>query len=84
MEGSVGLKVLSQSSFPGPVSRDLLAISPTIDLSVSVGGDGSTLYIRRPGGDLVSKLTERGRTVQALRWKADGWSKRIRCSSSTH
>ncbi len=67
-----GLTLNSQSLLPAPVSSGLLACCPTIDLSATVSDDEDVLYIRRSDGELVSKHTERGRKVQALRWKADG------------
>lgn len=67
------LSLFSQSSFPTPVSPVLLAASPTLDLAATVT-NGNTLTIRRAQGELVSSTTERGLTIQALCWKADGLS----------
>lgn len=65
------LSLFSQSSFPAPVSPELLASSPTLNLAATVT-NGNTLAIRRAEGELVSSSTERGLTIQALCWKADG------------
>lgn len=65
------LSLFSQSSFPAPVSPELLASSPTLNLAATVT-NGNTLAIRRADGELVSSSTERGLTIQALCWKADG------------
>lgn len=70
-EGKFELKQLSQSTFPSPVSIELLAASPTLDLVATVT-NGNTLAIRRAQGELVSSSTERGKLVQALCWKSDG------------
>jgi hypothetical protein len=65
------LKLLSESRFPSKVDPRLTACCPTIDLSVTVGDD-DVLYIRRSGGEMVSKHTERAGKAQAIRWKPDG------------
>ncbi|ROV94685.1 hypothetical protein VSDG_06139 [Cytospora chrysosperma] len=65
------LSLFSQSSFPAPVSPELLASSPKLNLAATVT-NGNTLAIRRADGELVSSSTERGLTIQALCWKADG------------
>ncbi len=67
-----GLRLFSQSTFSPPAdSPDLVAACPIIDLAAAVGG-GNAVYIRRRGGEIVSKLTERNNQVQALAWKSDG------------
>lgn len=66
------MKLFSQSVFNPPAdSPSLIAACPTIDLTAAVGG-GNTVYIRRRGGEIVSKLTERNKEVDAIAWKSDG------------
>jgi len=65
------LECFSESSFPTTVSPNLIACSPTIDLSATASDDG-VLFIRRSKGEQVSKHIERGKQVLAVRWKADG------------
>lgn len=67
------LGLFSQSTFSAPVSPALLATSPTLNLAATVTND-NTLVIRRARGEVVSSSSERGKTVQALCWKADGLS----------
>lgn len=69
------LSLFSQSIFPAPISANLLATSPSLDLTATVA-DANTLAIRRAGGDLVSNTSEKQRLVRALCWKADGTSSR--------
>ncbi|OAA68133.1 anaphase-promoting complex component cut20 [Niveomyces insectorum RCEF 264] len=67
-----GVQPFSQSIFNPPADRpELVAACPTIDLTAAVGG-GNVVYVRRRGGETVSKLTERNKEVQALAWRADG------------
>lgn len=74
-DNTPGLALLSESPLPNPVAAGLIAWSPTTDLAATVGDQDSALFIRRPGGETVSKHTERDRKVQALRWKSDGKSR---------
>ncbi|KIH93095.1 anaphase-promoting complex component cut20 [Sporothrix brasiliensis 5110] len=73
MAGAVErLKLFNQSVFIPPAdSPNLVAACPTIDLTAAVGG-GNVVYIRRRGGEVVSKVTERNKDVQALAWRSDG------------
>ncbi|CAK7206420.1 hypothetical protein SEUCBS139899_009212 [Sporothrix eucalyptigena] len=67
-----GLKLFGQSFFSPPAdSPDLVAACPTIDLTAAVGGK-NVVYIRRRGGEVVSKVTERNKEVQAVAWRSDG------------
>ncbi|EFX04258.1 anaphase-promoting complex component cut20 [Grosmannia clavigera kw1407] len=69
---SVGVQLFSQGVFSPPAdSADLVAASPAIDLTATAGG-GNAVYIWRRGGEVVSKLSERNKKVQAVAWKADG------------
>lgn len=71
---SRGLKLFSQSALNPPAdSPDKVAACPTADLTASVSG-ANAVYIRRRGGEVVSKLTERNKDVQAIAWKSDGMS----------
>ncbi|KAJ0118432.1 hypothetical protein J7T55_009215 [Diaporthe amygdali] len=65
------LGLFSQSSFPAPVSPELLACSPTLNLAATISGS-NTLAIRRAQGELVSSNTDRVHTIQALCWRPDG------------
>lgn len=65
------LGLFSQSSFPAPVSPELLACSPTLNLTATISG-ANTLAIRRAQGELVSSSTDRVHTIQALCWRPDG------------
>ncbi|KAL1880735.1 hypothetical protein Daus18300_001349 [Diaporthe australafricana] len=65
------LGLFSQSSFPAPVSPELLASSPTLNLAATVN-NANTLAIRRAHGELVSSTTDRAHTIQALCWRPDG------------
>jgi hypothetical protein len=66
------LKLINQSVFIPPAdSANLVTACPTIDLTAAVAG-GNVVYIRRRGGEIVSKVTERNRDVQALAWRSDG------------
>ena len=66
------LELYSESNFsPAPVSTEHIACSPAIDLSATVH-DQTTLFIRRRLGESVVKHAERGKTIEAIRWKADG------------
>ncbi len=72
MESDAKLTLLSDNSFaPHPVSKELVTCSPTVDLSATVSGE-NVLHIRRSPGDIISKHTERGKVVEAIKWKADG------------
>ncbi|CAK7208609.1 hypothetical protein SBRCBS47491_000149 [Sporothrix bragantina] len=67
-----GLKLFGQSIFNPPAdSPSLVAACPTIDLTAAVGGK-NVVYIRRRGGEVVSKVTERNKEVQAVAWRSDG------------
>ncbi|KAJ4424298.1 hypothetical protein N0V82_000998 [Gnomoniopsis sp. IMI 355080] len=66
------LSLFSHSTFPTPVSATLIASSPSLNLVATVTND-NTLAIRRACGELVSSSSERGRSIQALCWKADAW-----------
>lgn len=69
---TTGVQLFSQSFFSPPVdSARLVAACPTIDLTAA-SGDGGVVYVRRRGGEVVSKLAERNKQVQAVAWKADG------------
>lgn len=65
------LGLFSQSSFPAPVSPELLACSPTLNLAATVN-NANTLAIRRAQGELVSSSTDRVHNIQALCWRPDG------------
>ncbi|KAK4123341.1 hypothetical protein N657DRAFT_646113 [Parathielavia appendiculata] len=49
-----------------------LACNPVIDLTAAVGDGGAALHVWRCGDQSVSKYVERGRRVEAVRWKGDG------------
>ncbi|CAK7272557.1 hypothetical protein SEPCBS119000_005189 [Sporothrix epigloea] len=67
-----GLKLLGHSIFDPPAdSSDLVAACPTIDLTAAVSGE-NTVYIRRRGGEVVSKVSERNKEVQSVAWRSDG------------
>ncbi|CAK7274447.1 hypothetical protein SEPCBS57363_006168 [Sporothrix epigloea] len=71
-ESTEGLKLFGQSFFNPPAdSPKLVAACPTIDLTAAVGGK-NTVYIRRRGGEVVSKVSERNKEVQFLAWRSDG------------
>ncbi|KUI64076.1 Anaphase-promoting complex subunit 4 [Cytospora mali] len=76
------LSLFSQSSFPAPVSPELLASSPTLNLAATVT-NANTLSVRRAQGELVSSSTERGLAIQALCWKADGQFLAVACDDGT-
>ncbi|POS76498.1 hypothetical protein DHEL01_v205107 [Diaporthe helianthi] len=65
------LGLFSQSSFPAPVSRELLACSPTVNLVATVVS-ANTLTIGRGQGEVVSSTTDRAHAIQALCWRPDG------------
>jgi len=65
------LALFSTTRLDTPVSGGLLACSPALDLTATVG-DGNTLYVWRPNDQLVSKHTERSKQISAIRWKQDG------------
>ncbi|KAK3368118.1 anaphase-promoting complex, cyclosome, subunit 4-domain-containing protein [Podospora didyma] len=66
------LRLFGSSTLSAPVSGDLLACNPTIDLTASVGDGSSALYIWRANNQVVSKHTERSQKVDAIKWKEDG------------
>ena len=69
---SRGLKLFSQSVFNPPADAPhKVAACPTADLAALVTG-ANAVFIRRRGGEVVSKLTERNKDVQAIAWKSDG------------
>lgn len=71
-ESTEGLKLFGQSVFDPPAdSPKLVAACPTIDLTAAVGGK-NTVYIRRRGGEVVSKVSERNKEVQFIAWRSDG------------
>ncbi|KAK3692238.1 anaphase-promoting complex, cyclosome, subunit 4-domain-containing protein [Podospora appendiculata] len=65
------LPLFSTSTLSVPVSGGHLACNPVIDLAAAVG-DENVLYIWRANDQLVSKHTERGQKVDAIKWKEDG------------
>ena len=73
MAGAIeGLKLFGQSIFNPPADSPILvAACPTIDLTAAVGGK-NVVYIRRRGGEVVSKVRERNKEVQAIAWRSDG------------
>lgn len=73
MAESSQLKLFSQSTFSAPVIAELLTTSPTINLAATVNADQRDhLLILRGNGQSVSKTTEKGHKIGALRWKSDG------------
>jgi anaphase-promoting complex subunit 4 len=52
--------------------QQYLACNPAIDLTAAVGDGGAALHVWRSGDQSVSKYVERGRRVEAVRWKGDG------------
>ncbi|KAL1846099.1 hypothetical protein VTK73DRAFT_353 [Phialemonium thermophilum] len=65
------LPLFSKSTFGDAVSGRHVACNPAVDLVATVH-HAHVLSIWRAGGQLVSKHTERHKTVEALRWKPDG------------
>lgn len=65
------LRLFSESTFPGRVSTGIITSSPTIDLATTVNDDG-VLSIWRSKSQLVAKHAQKGQTIGAVRWKADG------------
>lgn len=70
-DDSLKLTLFSQSTFPSPISSNLLASSPALDLTATVT-NGNLVAICRAGGELVASSSEKQRVVRALCWKADG------------
>lgn len=68
---SLKLSLFSQSTFPAPISPNLLASSPALDLTATVT-DGNCVAVRRAGGEIVASSIEKQRVIHALCWKADG------------
>ncbi|KAK4190457.1 anaphase-promoting complex subunit 4 [Podospora australis] len=67
------LKLLSQSTLTTPISGGRhIACNPTIDLTATAGDANSTLYVWRANDQVVSKHSQRGAKVEAIRWKEDG------------
>jgi hypothetical protein len=69
------LPLLGTTALASPVPTRgtlLLACNPAIDLTATAGDGGAALHVWRAGDQLVSKHVERGRRVEAVRWKADG------------
>ncbi|KAK4156712.1 anaphase-promoting complex, cyclosome, subunit 4-domain-containing protein [Chaetomidium leptoderma] len=66
------LHLLGTTALSSPVTAGLIACNPAIDLTATVGDAGAALHVWRRGDQLVSKLVERGRRVEGVRWKADG------------
>lgn len=67
------LPLLGTTALSSPAAAGHLACNPAIDLTATVGEAGAALLVWRAGDQgLVSKCVERGRTVDALAWKADG------------
>ena len=68
------LRLFSATALSAPVTGGHIACNPAIDLTATAGEANSTLHVWRANDQLVSKHTERGRKVEAIRWKEDGVS----------
>lgn len=72
MSGNYKARLFSASKLSAPAVDGQVACNPVIDLTSTIGDDGSALYIWRANDQLVSKHTEHGQKVQAVKWKEDG------------
>ncbi|KAK3295716.1 anaphase-promoting complex, cyclosome, subunit 4-domain-containing protein [Chaetomium fimeti] len=67
------LALLGTTPLSSPAVAGHLVCNPAIDLTATVGEAGAALLVWRAGDQgLVSKCVERGKTVDAIAWKADG------------
>ncbi|KAL2024645.1 hypothetical protein VTK56DRAFT_6846 [Thermocarpiscus australiensis] len=66
------LRLFSASTLSAPATGGHLACNPAIDLTATAGEGGAALHVWRAGDQLVSKHAERGRKLEAIRWKEDG------------
>ncbi|KAK4235496.1 anaphase-promoting complex subunit 4 [Achaetomium macrosporum] len=66
------LQLFGSTALSSPVTGGHIACNPAIDLTATVGEADTTLYVWRAGDQLVSKHVERGKRVEAVRWKEDG------------
>ncbi|KAK4137157.1 hypothetical protein BT67DRAFT_373021 [Trichocladium antarcticum] len=67
------LTLVNTTNFAIPVTAGHVASNPAIGLTATAGEGSTALCVWRAADDqLVSKLVERGRKVEGLRWKGDG------------
>jgi len=78
-ESEKALSAFSETKYEHPAPPGLPASCPTLDLSVSLDGEGSNVLVYRPRDQVVSRIHQaggraRGREVgaTAVRWKPDG------------